>query len=200
MKKRAKLLQLAKMLRCFAEISVTDADGKNHILVSETDTLEVGTEVFVEDEKGELVPANGTFETEKVIYTVEAGKITEIKEKEPEAKEEPAADEPAAEEPAAQMEEEKPAGEEEKPENTEPDEKDTEIEQLKKQIAEKDTEIEQLKQQIADKDNEIAELKKQLEEPAAEPIEDQNTLNSFTKFNRSERAQKNLERLSKAWK
>ena len=187
---KSKLFKLAKMLRCFSEVAATDADGNKTILVSETENLEVGTEVFVENEKGELVPANGTFETEQVIYTVESGKITEIKEKDP----------VSTEEPAAQMEEEKPASEEEKPETSEPDEKDAEIEDLKKQLETAKEEIENLKQQIADKDNEIEELKKQLEEPAADPIEEQTTPNSFTKINRSERAQKNLERLAKAWK
>ena len=58
--------------------SIETSDGT--VLLYEGE-LEVGTEVFVENENGEVVPApDGAYEAEGVTYVVEDGKIVEIRE------------------------------------------------------------------------------------------------------------------------
>ena len=71
------LIKLAKMILALKETATDKAT-----LVHEGE-LEVGIEVFVEDENGELLPAeDGKYETEKQIITVEGGKVTQIEDKE----------------------------------------------------------------------------------------------------------------------
>lgn len=150
---KAKLLKFAKMLKL-----MTETNTNNGILIADNE-LEVGVEVFIQDEEGNLVPANdGEYETDDTIIKVEGGKVVSIDAKEPE---EPVTDEPVVEENAEEEPIEEPVEEQ-----TEPDEKDAEIETLK-------TEIETLKAEIETLKAENEELKKKLEEPAAEPIEDQ---------------------------
>ena len=72
-----KLLKLAKMVLALAETATDKA-----ILIHEGE-LAVGLEVFVEDENGELQPAeDGKYETEKQVITVEEGKVAAIEDKE----------------------------------------------------------------------------------------------------------------------
>lgn len=80
---KAKRIQLAKLLALVKEINTDEGV----VLFVEGD-MTVGTEVFVSDADGNMVPAtDGTYTSEGKILTVSAGKISEIKEKE-----EPAAD------------------------------------------------------------------------------------------------------------
>lgn len=157
---KTRLLQFARLLKMMQEVN-TD----NGVLISETDIV-VGTEVFIADENGDLVPAtDGEYENENVIYTIESGIVTAIEEKtEPieEPVEEPT--EPVVEENATEEPIEEPAEE-----PTATDEKDA-------RIAELEAEIETLNQRIAELEAENEELKKKLEEPVEEPIEEQTTL------------------------
>lgn len=91
-----KIIKLMKMLAKFAEV-VTDKatliyDGE----------LVAGVEVSVENEAGEIVPAeDGEYKTETQVITVEGGKVTKIEdiEVEEEPTEEPTTEEPTVEEP-----------------------------------------------------------------------------------------------------
>lgn len=90
-----KIIKLMKMLAKFAEV-VTD----KATLIYDGELVE-GVEVSVENEAGEIVPAeDGEYKTETQIIKVEGGKVTTIEdiEVEEEEKEEPV-EEPIAEEP-----------------------------------------------------------------------------------------------------
>lgn len=141
---KRKLLAFARLLKCFEEVT-TDRG----ILVSDND-IEVGSEVFILKENGELTPADsGRYVTETMIYEVEGGFITKIEVVETQPEPQP-----------EQLEEE--IVEEEQPALSDP-----EIEQLKAKI----TELEAV---IKEKDEEIARLKVELEQPTEEIIEPKN--------------------------
>ena len=72
-----KLLRLAKALLSLSQ-TITDKGT----LIAETE-IEVGVEVFIEDENGEMVAApDGDYTTDDKVITVVDGKVTEIKDKE----------------------------------------------------------------------------------------------------------------------
>lgn len=86
-----KLLRLAKALLSLSQ-TITDKGT----LIAENE-LEVGVEVFIEDENGEMIAAqDGDYTTDDKIITVVDGKVTEIKDKEEEVTE--PIDEPKPEE------------------------------------------------------------------------------------------------------
>ena len=159
---KSKLLAFAKLIKCVQEVNTN-----NGVLISEGEIV-VGSEVFIADENGDLVPAtDGVYETENVIYTIESGIVKAIEEKaDPieEPVEEPT--EPVVEENAAEDPIEEPVEE-----PTATDERDAEIEDLNAQI-------ETLNQRIAELEAENEELKKKLAEPVEDPIEEQTTLMS----------------------
>lgn len=149
---KRKLLAFARLLKCFEEVT-TDRG----ILVSDND-IEVGSEVFILKENGELTPADsGRYVTETMIYEVEGGFITKIEVVEPE---------PQPEQQPEQLEEE--IIEVEQPALSDP-----EIEQLKAKI----TELEAV---IKEKDEEIARLKAELEQPTEEIIEPQKKVEEYS--------------------
>ena len=77
-----KLLRLAKALLSLSQ-TITDKGT----LIAETE-IEVGVEVFIEDENGEMVAApDGDYTTDDKVITVVDGKVTEIKDKEKEVTE-----------------------------------------------------------------------------------------------------------------
>lgn len=90
-----KIIKLMKMLAKFAEV-VTD----KATLIYDGELVE-GVEVSVENEAGEIVPAeDGEYKTETQIIKVEGGKVTTIEDIEvEEEKEEPTTEEPTVEEP-----------------------------------------------------------------------------------------------------
>lgn len=91
-----KIIKLMKMLAKFAEV-VTD----KATLIYDGELVE-GVEVSVENEAGEIVPAeDGEYKTETQVITVEGGKVTKIEdiEVEEEPTEEPTTEEPTVEEP-----------------------------------------------------------------------------------------------------
>lgn len=152
-------------------LSLSEVTTKEGIvLISDSDDMEVGLEVFVDGDAG-LEPApDGEYTVDDNIVVVEGGKIVEIKEK-------------PIEQPIETPEEiiETPMQEEEKPEENpmenpeEPIETPEEptIEELKTLIEEQKTMIETLKSENENLKAEIEELKKKLEEPLAEPAEEQ---------------------------
>lgn len=151
----SKLYKLAKLVLQLAEMK-TDKG----VLISD-DEIEVGREVFIEDENGELVAApDGEYTAEDGrVFIVVDGKVAEIRE--PEIKDAPA-EQP--EEPVEQPAEE--PMEDEQPEEPASDPKDEEIAKLQAQI-------EELNNIIAEKDEEIGKLKAELEKSDAEPAEEQ---------------------------
>lgn len=161
----AKLIKLAKLVMKFATLLTDKAE-----LIYNGD-VEIGVEVFIEDEAGEIVPAtDGDYTTEDMVITVAEGVITEIKPvAEPGETAEPATEvepvEPAKDPDENEFAEEK---EGEDPANKEPevDENQKLIDELTATIAEKDA-------QIADLQLEIEQLKAELakaNEPVVEPV------------------------------
>lgn len=147
------LVKLSHMILHLAEVK-TD----NGVLISDSE-IEVGREVFIEDENSELIAApDGEYKAEDgKIFVVADGKVAEIRE--PEAEEQP--EEPVEEE-QEEQEPEQPAEEEAPTE----DEKDAEIAKLQAQI-------EELNNIIAEKDEEIGRLKAELEKSDSQPAEEQ---------------------------
>lgn len=126
----SKLLKLAKIILKLAQVE-TDKG----VLIAE-DELAEGIEVFVEDEAGELVPAeDGEYVAEDKVFVVVEGKIAEIKEKEAEKPKEEPTKEPEPEQ----------------------------MDEAADKIAELEAKIEELNNIIAEKDEEIGKLKSELE-------------------------------------
>lgn len=137
------LLKLCRQL-----IKLASIETENATLFYEGD-IEVGTEVFIEDETGELVPApDGTYDK----YVVVEGKVSEIKEEE------------IVEEKVEQAEEE---------EIVEP-EVDEEKEALKAKIAEQKAIIAELEAKIAELENKQVEEEFNSLKPASKEIKDFN--------------------------
>lgn len=180
---KQRLLQFARLIKCISEVN-TDKG----LLVTDAE-MAVGVEVFQTGEDGNLAPAaDGEYETEKQVITIESGIVKAIVEKQTEITEEEIVEEEIVEEVVEEekLEEEKQPAEDEKEEEveeqTEPDEKDA-------KIAELEAKIEELV-----KENE--ELKKKLEEPVEEPIEEQ-----FSKAEKREAVKKaKLDALAAAFK
>lgn len=139
---KQRLLKFAKLLQAFAEVN-TDKG----VLVSDTE-IQAGSEVFVADEKGDMVvPIDGEYTADGVIYVVVSGVVTEVKmvEGDPITYPEPVVEPVVEPEP-----EPEPVVDEEK-------------EALKAELEAVKAENEELK-------NKIKELEEQLKEPVAEPI------------------------------
>lgn len=148
------LYKLKKMLLSLSEIPTKEGI----VLITDSDDMEVGLEVFVDGDTG-LEPApDGEYTVEDNTIVVEGGKIVEIKEK-----------------PIEQPVEtpiETPMQEEEKPEEK-PMEESSTIDDLNSIIDEQKTVIEGQKAEIETLKAEIEELKKKLEEPLGDPAEEQ---------------------------
>ena len=153
---KANLYKLKKLLLSLSE--VTTKEGI--VLITDSDDMEVGLEVFVDGDAG-LEPApDGEYTVNESIVVVEGGKIVEIKEKPLEQPEEPVVETPV----------ETPMQEEEKPmENLE----EPSIEELKTLIEEQKSMIENLKAENETLKAEIEDLKKKLEAPLAQPAEEE---------------------------
>ena len=134
------------------------------VLITDSDDMEVGLEVFVDGDAG-LEPApDGEYTVNESIVVVEGGKIVSITEK-------------PIEQPI-----ETPMQNEEKPEEKmetpidnpeEPSEESSTIDDLNSIIEEQKSMIEQLKSENENLKVEIEDLKKKLEEPLADPAEEQ---------------------------
>lgn len=149
-----KLYKLFKMLAKFE--SVTSVDG---VTMELPNGLNVDSEVFVENEEGELVPIqDGEYQIGDVIIVVVGGIIVEIKQTDIN---EPTTEEPIEKPISEEMQTEEPT----EPTTEEPTEPTTEVEELKAKIAELEAEKAELEAKIAD-------LEAKLSEPIEEPIED----------------------------
>lgn len=77
-----KILKLSRML-----LSLSQTETDKGTLIAENE-IEVGVEVFIEDENGEMIAApDGDYTTDEKVITVVDGKVTEIKGKEEEVTE-----------------------------------------------------------------------------------------------------------------
>ena len=156
------LYKLKKMLLSLSEIPTKEGI----VLITDSDDLEVGLEVFVDGDAGLEPTPDGEYTVDESIVVVEGGKIVEIKEK---PLEQPVETPETIETPM--QEEEKPEEKPEEPIETPID--NPSIEELKNLIEEQKTVIEGQKAEIETLKAEIEDLKKKLEEPLAEPAEEQ---------------------------
>ena len=161
--KNSKLLKLARIVLKFATTMVGEIEWIHD------GPLDVGVEVYTEDENGELIPvADGEYETETMKIVVKDGKIEEITEinKEPQEPTEP-------QEPQEPTQTTEPmAAEPEPTPEPEPqsDEKDAKITELTNKIAELETKIAVLVEEIDNKNDLIEELQEKLVKPVEQPI------------------------------
>ena len=163
---KANLFKLKKALLSLEEISTKEGI----VLITDTDDLTVGLEVFVDGTDG-LEPAkDGEYTVGENIVTVEGGKIVSIVEKPIEQPtEEPV--KPVEEQPMEEQPKEEPM--EEQPMEEQPMEEPTiSTDELNAIIEEQKSVIEGLKAEIENLKVENEELKKKLEEPAAQPAEE----------------------------
>ena len=163
---KANLFKLKKALLSLEEISTKEGI----VLITDTDDLTVGLEVFVDGTEG-LEPAkDGEYTVGENIVTVEGGKIISIVEKPIEQPtEEPV--KPVEEQPMEEQPKEEPM--EEQPMEEQPMEEPTiSTDELQAIIDEQKAMIEQLKAEIENLKVENEDLKKKLEEPSASPAEE----------------------------
>ena len=108
--------------------------------------VEVGLEVFIEDEKGEMIPAtDGEYVVEKQVFVIAEGKIAEIKEvAEPEVVE--AAEEPVVE-PVV----------------------DEKVAELEAKLAEKEALVAELEAKVAELETKLGEKEAEVVKLSAEP-------------------------------
>ena len=160
---KANLFKLKKALLSLEE--VTTEEGI--VLITDTDDLTVGLEVFVDGQEG-LEPAkDGEYTVKGNIVTVEGGKIISIVEKPIEQPtEEPV--KPVEEQPMEEQPTEQPV---ETVETVETIEGPT-VDELQTIIDEQKAMIEELKAEIENLKVENEDLKKKLEEPAAQSAEE----------------------------
>ena len=166
---KANLFKLKKALLSLEEITTKEGI----VLITDTDDLTVGLEVFIDGQEG-LEPAkDGEYTVGENIITVEGGKIISIVEKPIEQPtEEPV--KPVEEQPMEQVEtvEEQPTEQPvETVETVETIEGPT-VDELQTIIDEQKAMIEELKAEIENLKVENEELKKKLEEPSASPAEE----------------------------
>lgn len=165
---KANLFKLKKALLSLEEISTKEGI----VLITDTDDLTVGLEVFVDGTDG-LEPAkDGEYTVKGNIVTVEGGKIISIVEKPIEQPTEepvkPVEEQPMEEQPKEEPMEETPT---EQP-TEEPIVEGPTVDELNAIIDEQKAMIEELKAEIETIKSENEELKKKLEEPAAQSAEE----------------------------
>lgn len=167
---KANLFKLKKALLSLEEISTKEGI----VLVTDTDDLTVGLEVFVDGDEGLEPTPDGEYTVGESIVTVEGGKIISIVEKPIEQ---------PTEEPVEPVVEEQPVEEQpmETPMETPIEEPIVEeqpivegptTDELQAIIDEQKAMIEELKAEIETIKSENEELKKKLEEPAAQSAEE----------------------------
>ena len=163
---KANLFKLKKALLSLEEITTKEGI----VLITDTDDLTVGLEVFIDGQEG-LEPAkDGEYTVGENIITVEGGKIISIVEKPIEQPTEELV-KPVEEQPKEESMEEQPVETVETP-IEEPIVEGPSIEELNAIIEEQKSVIEGLKAEIENLKVENEELKKKLEEPSASPAEE----------------------------
>lgn len=185
---------LQSVLAQFAKMS-TDKG----LLQYDGDEIEVGSSVSLVDDEGNEVPAeNGEYKNEEgIVYVVEDGKVTEIREPEaepesaPESEQEPEENAPESEQESAESAEDNPQNEEAEAEpeaEPEADDRDERIANLEAEVARLERENGELRERIA-------ELEAKLEEPAAPPAEEQ-----FEQVVNPSTGDKNIDKIRKYFK
>ena len=160
---KANLFKLKKALLSLEEISTKEGI----VLITDTDDLTVGLEVFVDGTEGLEPTPDGEYTVGESIVTVEGGKIISIVEKPIEQPtEEPV--KPVEEQPMEEQPTEQPVETVETVETIE----GPSIEELNAIIEEQKSVIEGLKAEIENLKVENEDLKKKLEEPSASPAEE----------------------------
>ena len=165
---KANLFKLKKALLSLEE--VTTKEGI--VLITDTDNLTVGLEVFVDGPEGLEPTPDGEYTVGESIVTVEGGKIISIVEK---PIEQPTEETPTEETPMEQVEtvEEQPTETPtEQPVETVETVEGPTVDELNAIIDEQKSVIEGLKAEIETIKAENEELKKKLEEPAAQSAEE----------------------------
>ena len=160
---KANLFKLKKALLSLEEISTKEGI----VLITDTDDLTVGLEVFVDGDEGLEPTPDGEYTVGESIVTVEGGKIISIVEKPIEQPVEPVVEEQPTEQPMEQPME--------TPMETpieEPIVEGPTTDELQAIIDEQKAMIEELKAEIETIKSENEELKKKLEEPAAQSAEE----------------------------
>lgn len=162
---KANLFKLKKALLSLEEIPTKEGI----VLVTDSDDMEVGLEVFVDGDAGLEPTPDGEYTVGESIVTVEGGKIISIVEK---PIEQPTEETPTEKTPMEQVEtvEEQPT--EETP-TEEPIVEGPSIEELNAIIEEQKAMIETLKSENETLKAEIEELKKKLEEPLSQSAEEE---------------------------
>ena len=158
---KANLFKLKKALLSLEEISTKEGI----VLVTDTDDLTVGLEVFVDGDEGLEPTPDGEYTVGESIVTVEGGKIISIVEKPIEQPVEPVV-EPVVEEQPMEEQPVEPVVEEQ------PIVEGPTTDELQAIIDEQKAMIEELKAEIETIKSENEELKKKLEEPAAQSAEE----------------------------
>ena len=165
---KANLFKLKKALLSLEEISTKEGI----VLITDTDDLTVGLEVFVDGDEGLEPTPDGEYTVGESIVTVEGGKIVAIVEKPiDQPTEEPV--ETVEEQPMEEQPKEEPM--EEQPMETpieEPIVEGPTVDELNEIINEQKSVIEGLKAEIEGLKTENEDLKKKLEEPAAQSAEE----------------------------
>jgi regulator of replication initiation timing len=165
METRFKMLKLRRAMAAQLYAEIKTEDGL--VISADTEEITVGTEVFVEETtSGNIVPCpDGTYTCDGKVYTVQGGKVAEVKDvdAQPATTAEPT---DAAEEPIA--------------EPSEPEKDDEQV------IAELSSENERLKNENKELKEKVAELERKLGEPAAEPAEDNVKPSSFSAEHKEE--------------
>ena len=157
---KANLFKLKKALLSLEEISTKEGI----VLVTDTDDLTVGLEVFVDGDEGLEPTPDGEYTVGESIVTVEGGKIVSIVEKPIEQPIEPVVEEQPMEEQPMETPMETPI--------EEPIVEGPTVDELNAIIDEQKAMIEELKAEIETIKSENEELKKKLEEPAAQSAEE----------------------------
>ena len=159
---KANLFKLKKALLSLEEISTKEGI----VLITDTDNLTVGLEVFVDGDEGLEPTPDGEYTVGESIVTVEGGKIISIVEK---PVEQPTEEPVKPVEEVVESMEEQPV---ETVETVEPIVEGPTVDELQTIIDEQKAMIEELKAEIETIKSENEELKKKLEEPAAQPAEE----------------------------
>ena len=133
-----------KLMKHFLKFAAVTSDKGE--LYYEGD-VEVGLEVFVEDEQGEMIPApDGEYVVEKQIFVIVEGKVTEIKDV-VEAPAEPEVVEAAEVTPV----------------------QDEKVAELEAKLAEKEAEVKELEAKVAELEAKLGEKEAEVVKLSAEP-------------------------------
>ena len=194
-------LTLARLLKLYKEV-----DTDKGTLIAEAESLEVGTEVFIDSDEG-LVPAlDGVYvdESNKISYKVEGGTIVLIEDINDEVIENTNTEiedgtETVNDNMATETEPENKGGNETVEDNTEPEnkpEEDNKMAELEEENTALKAKIAELEATVSDLEDQIADYKKKEEEVSLSIDEkEKNSSNKFDRTNAMTEALKAVKKL-----